>query len=103
MQFDDIGSAGRLCRRQRPSPALLVSAARAAADERYGVAVWHVAEIWPDREDGRWLYSENWFGEAAREFWYSETYQKEILPLREGIAEFEVLVLPALPVPDYID
>ncbi len=41
--------------------------------------------------------------EAARRFWYSDKYQKEILPLREGIAEFEVLVLPALPVPDYIE
>ena len=40
--------------------------------------------------------------EAARQFWFSEQYQSEIMPLREGIAEFEVLVLPALPIPDYI-
>jgi CpeT protein len=37
--------------------------------------------------------------EAAQAFWYSDTYQQEIIPLREGIAEFEVLVLPALPIP----
>ncbi len=41
--------------------------------------------------------------EAAREFWYSDTYQNEILPLREGAADFEVLVLPGLPVPEYIE
>jgi CpeT protein len=40
------------------------SAAQAAADDRYGNATWHIAEIWPGREDGRWLYAENWFGEA---------------------------------------
>ena len=40
--------------------------------------------------------------EAAREFWYSETYQNDILPIRQNISDFEVLLLPALPVPDYI-
>lgn len=40
------------------------SAAQAAADERYGTATWHIAEIWPGRDDGRWLYAENWFGDA---------------------------------------
>lgn len=30
--------------------------------------------------------------EAARRFWYSETYQKEILPLREGAGTFEVAI-----------
>jgi hypothetical protein len=38
--------------------------------------------------------------EAAREFWYSDTYAG-IRPLREGIASFEVLVLPAPPIPPY--
>jgi uncharacterized protein (DUF1330 family) len=36
--------------------------------------------------------------EAARSFWHSEEY-REIVKLREGIAEFEVLVLPVPPVP----
>jgi uncharacterized protein (DUF1330 family) len=36
--------------------------------------------------------------EAARQFWYSPEYA-EIRKLREGIAEFEVLVLPVPPVP----
>jgi uncharacterized protein (DUF1330 family) len=36
--------------------------------------------------------------EAAQHFWRSEEY-REIVKLREGIAEFEVLVLPVPPVP----
>lgn len=36
--------------------------------------------------------------EAARRFWHSPEYA-EIRKLREGIAEFEVLVLPAPPIP----
>jgi uncharacterized protein (DUF1330 family) len=36
--------------------------------------------------------------EAAQRFWRSEEY-REIVKLREGIAEFEVLVLPVPPVP----
>jgi uncharacterized protein (DUF1330 family) len=36
--------------------------------------------------------------EAAQRFWHSEEY-REIVKLREGIAEFEVLVLPVPPVP----
>ena len=39
--------------------------------------------------------------EAAQQFWQSPRY-REIVPLRQGIAEFEVIVLPALPVPEYI-
>lgn len=38
--------------------------------------------------------------EAAREFWHSDTYA-DIRPLREGIARFEVLVLPVPPIPSY--
>jgi len=38
---------------------------------------------------------------AAREFWYDPQYQEEIIPLRSEISEFEVLVLPAVPVPEY--
>ncbi|WP_405234410.1 CpcT/CpeT family chromophore lyase [Lentisalinibacter salinarum] len=44
------------------------SAAQAAADDRYGTAVWHIAEVWDGRDDGRWLYAENWFGEAERPY-----------------------------------
>ena len=44
------------------------SAAQAAADDRYGVALWHIAEIWPGRDDGRWLYAENWFGDAEKPY-----------------------------------
>ncbi len=35
---------------------------------------------------------------AAKKFWYSDEYEK-IRPLREGISEFEVIVLPAPPLP----
>jgi uncharacterized protein (DUF1330 family) len=38
--------------------------------------------------------------EAARAFWYSPEYT-EIRKLRDGIADFEVLVLPAAQLPDY--
>ncbi|MDJ0929152.1 MAG: CpcT/CpeT family chromophore lyase [Gammaproteobacteria bacterium] len=41
--------------------------------------------------------------EAARNFWYSDEYQQQIRPLRVGISDFEVLVLPAPPLPDYLD
>ncbi|HKL62124.1 MAG TPA: CpcT/CpeT family chromophore lyase [Woeseiaceae bacterium] len=44
------------------------SAAQAAVDDRYGNVVWHIAEIWPGRDDGRWLYAENWFGEAQKPY-----------------------------------
>ena len=40
--------------------------------------------------------------EAAQRFWYSDAYQSEIRPLREGIANFEVLLLRAPPIPDYV-
>lgn len=39
--------------------------------------------------------------EKAREFWYSDTYA-EIRKLREGAAEFEVLVLPVPALPAYL-
>lgn len=39
--------------------------------------------------------------EAAREFWFDEQYQQEIIPLRRDISEFEVLVLPTVPTPEY--
>ncbi|MBP6514809.1 MAG: DUF1330 domain-containing protein [Steroidobacteraceae bacterium] len=39
--------------------------------------------------------------EAARSFWNSPEY-REIVKLREGIASFEVLVLPVPPVPRYV-
>ena len=40
--------------------------------------------------------------QAAKNFWYSDAYEK-IRPLREGIAEFEVIVLKAPPLPAYVD
>lgn len=39
--------------------------------------------------------------EAARKFWYDEQYQNEIIPLRRDVSDFEVLVLPAVPIPEY--
>ncbi|MEO0998403.1 MAG: CpcT/CpeT family chromophore lyase [Pseudomonadota bacterium] len=39
---------------------------------------------------------------AAQSFWNSPEY-RDIVPLRDGIAEFEVIVMPGLPVPEYID
>lgn len=39
---------------------------------------------------------------AAQEFWYSDAYQA-IRPLREGAADFEVIVLPAPALPDYVE
>lgn len=39
--------------------------------------------------------------EAAKDFWYSDKYEA-IRPLRKGIAEFEVLVLPAPPLPGWL-
>ncbi len=41
--------------------------------------------------------------EAAREFWFDEQYQNEIIPLRQDVSEFEVLVLPGIPKPDWAD
>ncbi len=38
--------------------------------------------------------------EAAREFWHSDIYA-DIRPLRDGIARFEVLLLPVPPIPSY--
>lgn len=39
--------------------------------------------------------------QAAKDFWYSEEYEA-IKPLREGISDFTVTVVPSLPKPDYI-
>jgi len=41
------------------------SAAQAATDARYDVAVWHIMEIWPGgSENRRWLYTEAWLEDA---------------------------------------
>jgi uncharacterized protein (DUF1330 family) len=40
--------------------------------------------------------------EKAREFWYSDEYA-QIRKLREGVADFEVLVLPVPPLPAYLE
>lgn len=39
--------------------------------------------------------------QAARDFWYSDDYEA-IKPLREGISNFTVTIVPSLPKPDYI-
>jgi uncharacterized protein (DUF1330 family) len=42
------------------------SAAQARQDARYGVAEWHVAEIWrDDATPERWLYVESWMKDAS--------------------------------------
>ena len=38
---------------------------------------------------------------AARRFCYSDVYQDEMRALRNGIAEFELIVLPAPPLPEW--
>jgi hypothetical protein len=41
------------------------SDAQAAQDPAYGVATWHIAEIWAGRgPDERWIYSESWMKDA---------------------------------------
>ena len=55
-----------------------------------------------DPPEGRAVVIVNFPCRAAAEgFWQSPEY-RAIVPLREGAAEFEVLLLPALPVPAYI-
>ncbi len=39
--------------------------------------------------------------QAAKDFWFSDEYEA-IKPLREGISDFTVTVVPSLPKPDYI-
>jgi uncharacterized protein (DUF1330 family) len=39
--------------------------------------------------------------QAARDFWFSDEYEA-IKPIREGIAEFEVLLLPAPPIAPWV-
>lgn len=36
------------------------SSVQAAEDSRYDHAIWRKVEIWPERQDGRWTYTENW-------------------------------------------
>ena len=40
------------------------SSAQAAQDDRYDHAIWHKAKIWPEQNDGRWAYTENWLAGA---------------------------------------
>lgn len=45
------------------------TAAQAAQDQRYGTAVWHIAEIWRDPGSAeRWIYAESWMEGAARPY-----------------------------------
>ena len=39
--------------------------------------------------------------QAAKDFWYSDIYQNEIRPMRDGIATFEVIALGTPPMPAY--
>jgi uncharacterized protein (DUF1330 family) len=42
---------------------------QAKQDTRYDTAIWHIAEIWPGREQrARWLYSESWLEDAKRPY-----------------------------------
>ncbi|MEM9303629.1 MAG: CpcT/CpeT family chromophore lyase [Pseudomonadota bacterium] len=36
------------------------SATQAARDDRYDHAIWHTVRIWPEANDGAWVYTENW-------------------------------------------
>lgn len=45
------------------------SAAQAAADQRFGTAVWHLAEIWRDPQaTERWIYAESWMEGADKPY-----------------------------------
>ena len=47
------------------------SEAQSRQDSRYGVAIWHFAEIWKGAggsPDERWMYTESWFGDAERPY-----------------------------------
>jgi len=45
------------------------SEAQSRGDDRYGVAIWHLAEIWPGGPAGdRWLYTESWMRGADRPY-----------------------------------
>ena len=45
------------------------SAAQAAQDQRYGTAIWHLAEIWQRPDPGeRWIYAESWMADAERPY-----------------------------------
>lgn len=45
------------------------SAAQAGQDQRYGTAVWHLAEIWRDPQSAeRWIYAESWMEGAERPY-----------------------------------
>ncbi len=100
------------------------SAAQAAVDSRYDAVTWHgdldidrltkldgcdgiIVRAGRARFEGKppptrgVVISRFPCLEAAERFWYSDEYA-EILPLREGIAEFEVIVLPAPPLPAWV-
>jgi uncharacterized protein (DUF1330 family) len=40
--------------------------------------------------------------EEAKSFWYSKEYQQDIVPLRNGAATFEVIVLRTPPLPPHV-
>ena len=38
----------------------------------------------------------------ARAFWYSKTYQEDIVPMRDGAGDYTVIVMPAADLPPYM-
>lgn len=38
----------------------------------------------------------------ARAFWYSRTYQEDIVPMRDGAGDYTVIVMPAAEPPPYM-
>ena len=38
----------------------------------------------------------------ARAFWYSKTYQEDIVPMRDGAGDYTVIVMPAAELPPYM-
>ncbi len=44
------------------------TSAQAKSDDRYDHAIWHIVEIWTDRDDGPWLYTENWMAGAEKPY-----------------------------------
>jgi len=68
------------------------SAVQAAEDPDFFDIILHMATIWPDREDGHWLYVE----QAVREY-QDRPYRQRVYRLREiapGLFESQVFTLP---------
>lgn len=68
------------------------SAAQAKADERYFDIRLEMVQIWPEREDGPWLYVEQAAAEALDKPYRQRVYQLHALP--QGQIESRVYTLP---------